>query len=1095
MLVLEAASLSSAADWPTYQGDFRRSGVARESIDLPLRQAWVFRSPHAPRPAWPDPAKRDVLNRHENLRALTTFDRAFQVVAASDRVYFGSSADDKLYALDAETGRVAWAFFSGGPVRLAPTVVNDRVYFGSDDGWVYCLDARDGRLRWKYTPAETPRALPGNGRMISPWPVRTSVVVDGGVAYFAAGLFPGEKVYLVALNADDGTLRWKREAGVSAQGYLLASDERLYLPTGRTSPAIFARADGKPLGKLPGAGGAYALLTAETILSGPGLRGKELSLSDPRTAETIASFDGLRMVVRGRVAFMQSETRLTAFDRLRHLELSSRRNGLVRQERQLQETQKRLAADPTAAKALEQPLRDVRQALRQVEGELQRCNLWSSACDLPYAMILADNGLVVGGDGQFAVLSPDDGRRLAAASVSGKAYALSLAGGRLFVGTDQGTIHCFHGLTQAPPREVRMPLVPDADPADEPSALYARAAQLILEETGQRQGYCLLLGCHTGRLAHELARKSALQILGVERDAAKVAAARASLDKAGCYGVRVTVHEGDPRRLPYPSGFANLIVCEQSLTTGELPSCVEEVARLLRPCGGRVVLLVPRDARGADRLRAWGEGKLPHWEVVEREALIMATARRDALAGSGQWTHTYADPANTACSGDRLVGGTPRLQWFGEPGPRRMVDRHSRNVPPLYRDGRLFVPGDEIVYAVDAYNGTPLWQIETPGSRRVGVFLDSSNLVVDEERLYLAAGDECRAFDVRSGKQAETYRLPALPKEPPREWGYLARAGALLLGSARAKGATYQRVDVDAALRSQPVWYPNMKLALSTTLLALELPGGQPAWSYQSGRMIDATFTATDRHVCFLESHSPAALADTSGRLPMRDLNARGQTFLVALDRSDGQVAFKRPVDLSGFQQPTYLSFAENVLLLSGCRIDGGEQVRASGETSLRQIRGGESIRYCFQAFDARSGKPLWEGSHPTRLAVRGGHGEYNQHPTILGPTAYTWPYAYDLATGKRIGGWTFDRRGHGCGLVSGSDHCLFWRGGNPWMYDLRPGGGPRRLNEVSRPGCFINILPAGGLILIPEASSGCTCPYPLQTSMAFGCFEGPSGK
>jgi hypothetical protein len=28
-------------------------------------------------------------------------------------------------------------------------------------------------------------------------------------------------------------------------------------------------------------------------------------------------------------------------------------------------------------------------------------------------------------------------------------------------------------------------------------------------------------------------------------------------------------------------------------------------------------------------------------------------------------------------------------------------------------------------------------------------------------------------------------------------------------------------------------------------------------------------------------------------------------------------------------------------------------------------------------------------------------------------------------------------------------------------------------------------MLPVGGLILIPEASSGCTCPYSIQTAMA----------
>ncbi len=29
-------------------------------------------------------------------------------------------------------------------------------------------------------------------------------------------------------------------------------------------------------------------------------------------------------------------------------------------------------------------------------------------------------------------------------------------------------------------------------------------------------------------------------------------------------------------------------------------------------------------------------------------------------------------------------------------------------------------------------------------------------------------------------------------------------------------------------------------------------------------------------------------------------------------------------------------------------------------------------------------------------------------------------------------------------------------------------------------------MIPAGGLVLIPEASSGCTCGFPLQTSLAY---------
>ena len=37
-----------------------------------------------------------------------------------------------------------------------------------------------------------------------------------------------------------------------------------------------------------------------------------------------------------------------------------------------------------------------------------------------------------------------------------------------------------------------------------------------------------------------------------------------------------------------------------------------------------------------------------------------------------------------------------------------------------------------------------------------------------------------------------------------------------------------------------------------------------------------------------------------------------------------------------------------------------------------------------------------------------------------------------------------------------------------------------------TRAGCWINVLPAQGLVLIPEASASCVCSYALQTSMAF---------
>ena len=93
--------------------------------------------------------------------------------------------------------------------------------------------------------------------MISRWPVRTGILVDNGVAYFGAGIFPHENVYMCAVNAADGSVVWRNnhishaEAGredLSPQGYLLASPYHIYVPSGRTRPKSFDRKTGRLLG-------------------------------------------------------------------------------------------------------------------------------------------------------------------------------------------------------------------------------------------------------------------------------------------------------------------------------------------------------------------------------------------------------------------------------------------------------------------------------------------------------------------------------------------------------------------------------------------------------------------------------------------------------------------------------------------------------------------------------------------------------------------------------------------------------------------------------------------------------------------------------
>ncbi len=225
-------------DWPTYRHDNERSGISGEDLSVPLKLDWVYQSRYAPEPAWPDPAERDWMRAPDDLlKPRVIYDRALHVVSAGDKVYFGSSVDDKVYCLNAKTGREVWSYFTEGPVRLAPTVYDGKVYVGSDDGFVYCLGAKNGSLKWKYKAVDQEIRIPGNQRMISLWPVRSSVLIHEGKAIFCAGFFPTQGVYFVSLDAENGSVKNKEKINITSQGFLKIKEGKLFTPTGRDKPA------------------------------------------------------------------------------------------------------------------------------------------------------------------------------------------------------------------------------------------------------------------------------------------------------------------------------------------------------------------------------------------------------------------------------------------------------------------------------------------------------------------------------------------------------------------------------------------------------------------------------------------------------------------------------------------------------------------------------------------------------------------------------------------------------------------------------------------------------------------------------------------
>ena len=311
-----------AADWPTYRHDNARSGVTPEALGGKISPRWVFRALHPPSPAWSDPQPIPIEGVMEYSRV--RIDDAFHVAAADGAVYFGSSSDHSVYCLAATTGALRWRFHTGGPVRLAPTVAGGRVYVGSDDGWVYCLRARDGAVVWKFRAAAGDDRVLGQGRMISLWPVRTGVMVDRKVAYFGAGLFPGEGLFLHAVNAETGKPIWRSDtagrggmAGLSPQGYLLCSPDRLYVLSGRAGPAMFDRATGK------------LILQKSLVWRRHGLFGGPEAYSRPKLKTGHAWIRGRRLVVAGPCYYVLTGTHLVCYDRKTYPAASRKQNATI----------------------------------------------------------------------------------------------------------------------------------------------------------------------------------------------------------------------------------------------------------------------------------------------------------------------------------------------------------------------------------------------------------------------------------------------------------------------------------------------------------------------------------------------------------------------------------------------------------------------------------------------------------------------------------------------------------------------------------------------------------------------------------------------
>ena len=142
------------------------------------------------------------------------------------------------------------------------------------------------------------------------------------------------------------------------------------------------------------------------------------------------------------------------------------------------------------------------------------------------------------------------------------------------------------------------------------------------------------------------------------------------------------------------------------------------------------------------------------------------------------------------------------------------------------------------------------------------------------------------------------------------------------------------------------------------------------------------------------------------------------------------------------------------------------------------------NTRYHLFAYRAKDGSDLWSASHGW---IRDNHGGHIYHPIIVGDMIIVEPRAYGLFDGRvRIN--NLPPRG-GCSTMSAAGltvHYVNWdyRIGSFYFWDIDTGKKTKRAG--SRSSCWLSIISGGGMIFAPTASSGCTCRYPLQTSIGY---------
>ncbi len=646
----------------------------------------------------------------------------------------------------------------------------------------------------------------------------------------------------------------------------------------------------------------------------------------------------------------------------------------------------------------------------------------------------------------------------------GEPWSVLAADEKLFVVTTAGRIYCYGAQKVTPAKyELSDDDTPQDEAAREGSSRLSRVAaglpEAVVQAASRAEGYGVMLGLPSGQTADSLVRASKSQLIVVDPDAKKIDAFRHRMTDAGMYGTRVVAFTGGSVDSSLPEYFTDFVVSTEPRDPDDEHGMtfIKNVFRILRPYGGRAFLpMKVAQLRGIVQ-----QAGLANAEVQSVEDDWSMLVREGALPRAADWTHNYADAANSSVSKDKQARAPLGLLWFGNGPPNdEVLPRHGHGPAPQVAAGRLFIEGGNMLRSLDIYTGRLLWQRQLDG---LGVFYDrtghqpgagevGSNYVSLADSVYVIYEDKILRLDAASGKTEREF-VPADDDDPAApSWGYIAVWEDVLVAGASPITVTRDGFE------------PQRYSSASKRLVAMDRRSGRVLWT----RNAEYNF----RHNNIAVAAGKVFCIDGLSKAKLDLLKRRGgsldeyQPHLLAFDVRTGQMLWSTDEDVFG----TFLNYSteHDILLQAG----SAHRDRAKDETSQGMA-----------AYQGSDGTVIWKN-----LDL-----DYKGPCLLLRDRIIAQGPAYSLLTGKRFVRkhpltdqpieWRYTRT-YGCNTAIAGQHLLTFRSGAAGFCDVQGDSGTGNFGGF-KSSCTSNLIVAGGLVNAPEYTRTCSCNYQNQTSLA----------